>query len=243
MLYFNIILGRPSGYVIHMDAISNGGTTLVHPSLQIRLHGNPSLVPGRIENGVRLNGNAQYIDLGNQMDKCLGNLELCYHGLTISFWVKFSDFNYNMYILSTGVNGIRVYHFGGYMYITMDSKGKSWRVSLRRPELDRWYYLEMSWHPDFGLGLYLDNEMRDHQDYINVPEKTSNINDKFLIGAPNGDDTLGRSFNYATMEVDEMEIWYGRREELVAFNYIVRGMRFHVVILYRILCCIINMVT
>ena len=207
-----------------MDEVTDGGRTLVNPSLPITLHGNPSLVPGRIDNAVRLNGGAQYIDLGNQMDKCLGNLEFCYHGLTISFWVKFSDFNFNMYILSTGVNGIRMYHFGGFIYLKMDHKGKSWRVSLPRPETDKWHYLELSWHPEFGLSFYLNNELRNHEDYVNVPEMNGNVNDKFLIGAPNSGDTLGQRFNYATMEIDEMEIWFGRREELMAFDYIVRGM-------------------
>ena len=215
--------GKPAGYILHMDETTDGGRTLVHPSLPITLHGTPTLVPGRIDNAVRLNGGAQYIDLGNQMDKCLGNLEFCYHGLTISFWVKFSDFTFNMYILSTGQNGIRMYHFGGYIYLKVDHKGKSWRVSLARPESDKWHYLEFSWHPEFGLSVYLNYVLRDHEDFVNIPVKNDNPSDKFLIGAPNSGDTQGQRFNYGAMVVDEMEIWYGRREEFLAFEYIVRG--------------------
>ena len=223
-IFFSKFSDKPDGYVIHMDEITNDGRTLVHPSLPITLHGNPVLVPGRVGNAVNLNGGMQYIDLGQNMDTCLGNLEKCKHGITISFWVKFNEFNYNMFLLSTGINGIKMYYLGGFIYLKIDSMGKSWRASLPRPEIGKWHYLELSWHPEFGVSLYLDNLLRDHEEYVNVPETNRNVDDRFLIGAPNSDDTPGRRYNYAAMDVDEMEIWYGRRDELVAFDYIVRGM-------------------
>ena len=207
-----------------MDEFKDDGKMLAHESLPIMLHGNPALVPGRIGNAIKLNGGLQYIDFGDQTDKCLGNLEKCSHGLTISFWAKFNRYTYDMYILSTGLNGIRMYYIDGYIYLTIDKNGKSWRGSIPKPELGKWYYLELSWHPEFGLSYYLNNELRDHEDFRNVPVTTNKGTDKFLIGAPNKGDTTGQRYSYAAMEIDEMEIWYGRREELLAFEYIIRGM-------------------
>ena len=204
---------------------------LVHPSLPIMLHGNPVLVPGRIGNAVKLNGGMQYIDLGDQTDKCLGNLGNCHHGLTISFWVKFNKYTYNMYILSTGRNGIRLYYIDGFIYFTIDHLGKSWRGSIPKPEVGKWQYLELSWHPEFGLNYYLNNKLRGHGDFRNIPETTPDANRKFLIGAANRGDASGQRYSYAAMEVDEMEILYGRREELLAFEYIIRGT-------FQTVCCI-----
>ncbi|KAL3854429.1 hypothetical protein ACJMK2_013699, partial [Sinanodonta woodiana] len=211
--------GRPLHYIIGMDKIR--GSQLEHPSLTIEVFGNPVSVPGKIGKAITFNGPDQYINLGDHHDKCLGNLKKCPHGITISVWIKFNTEN-NMYILSTGQDGIRVFYRNGYIYVTLETMEKSWRASAQSPRIREWHYLEISWHPEFGLNIYIDNKLKEHSNFRNVPPSPDGRAKMFYIGRPNEGDTAGERFDYSRMSVDEMEIWYGRREELLAFDYIVR---------------------
>ena len=67
---------------------------------------------GKLGNATRLDGEAEYIDLDEHSDTCLGSLIHCiHHGLTVSIWVKFRRFETGMYYLSSG-DGIKVYIIG-----------------------------------------------------------------------------------------------------------------------------------
>jgi hypothetical protein len=99
--------GRPPHYVINMDSIHND--VMQHGMLNITVHGRPVIVPGKIGNATRLDGETQFIDLGEHSDTCLGSLIHCvHHGLTLSIWVKFRRLEPGMHYLSTG-GGIKVW--------------------------------------------------------------------------------------------------------------------------------------
>ena len=65
-------------------------------------------VPGVVGTSLRLNPpdspNDQYVDYGNQRDRCLGSLSECPDGITISFWIKlgFHADNVQHYYISSG---------------------------------------------------------------------------------------------------------------------------------------------
>lgn len=209
-----------------MEAIKDGGRQIEYARLPVMLTGNPLLAPGKFGNALVLNGKNQYIDFGGRKDKCLANLDYCNFGISIFFWVKVSEYDYNMYLLSTGNEGIKIYYNLGYIYITVDHDRKSWRMSVPKVTENEWHFLELSWHPDFGLSFYVDNEFQELVSYRSIPEIRTTGSEHFYIGAPNLDDIKGQTFNYAKMMVDDVEIWYGRREELLAFDYIIRGISF-----------------
>ncbi|XP_053386148.1 uncharacterized protein LOC123539409 isoform X3 [Mercenaria mercenaria] len=214
--------GKPTNYHIGMEAIKDGGKQIDFKSLPVMLKGYPLLVPGKFGNALKLSGNSQYIDFGERTDACLTNLDACDFGISIFFWVKIDSYDNNMYLLSTGEEGIKLYYNRGYIYITVDHGRKSWRMSVPEITENEWHFLELSWHPEFGLSFYIDNELQDLVSYRSIPEIRATGSEHFYIGAPNTEDVRGQRFSYADMAVDEVEIWYGRREELLAFDYIVR---------------------
>lgn len=188
------------------------------------MNGNPPLVQGRIGNGLSLLGNGQYLDLGEHPNECLGNLVLCPNGITVSAWMNFQNLNDNMYILSTGNNGIRMYIKDDKLNVKVNQKNKEWYVHVPESDIGTWNYVELSWHPDFGLGLYLNNTLVAHSTFVdsvnNAPVTATRPHVLFGKANPGDSTDVTRT---ADMVVDEMEVWYGRREELLAFDYILRG--------------------
>ena len=48
-------------------------------------------------------GTGEYVDLGSHPNECMGNLEKCEHGLTVTFYVKPNRLIDDGYFLSTGM--------------------------------------------------------------------------------------------------------------------------------------------
>ncbi|KAL4216896.1 neuroligin protein binding [Mactra antiquata] len=222
MAFGYIQRGKPDHFTIRMDKIIDDGKQLENDDFIVKIFGRPLLVPGKIDAALKLNGNTQFIDLGEHGDSCLGNLEECGFGLSIFFWAKIENYNYYMYLLSTGSAGIKMYYLHNYIFITIDNNRKSWRLSAPKVSQDEWHFFELSWHPEFGLSLFIDNDLIDHVTSISIPEVSATGSEHFYIGSPNTEDIRGQRFSYADMAIDQLEIWYGRREELLAFDYIVR---------------------
>lgn len=214
-----------------MDKADNNGTIIVS-DIPIKLVGSPLLVPGKFGKSLKLNGRSQYADFGERGQTCLTNLGHCTFGISIFMWVKL-NYDNNMYMLSTGSDGIKMYYSLGYIYITVDHDRKSWRISVPKISEDEWHFLELSWHPDFGLSFFVDNKLQDYVTFRSIPQTQVSGSEHFYIGAPNSDDVTGQRFSYGNMALDDMEIWYGRREELLAFDYIVRGISGLLLILFR----------
>ncbi|GFN82964.1 neurexin-2-alpha [Plakobranchus ocellatus] len=207
---------RPQHFLVPFEELINRDQ-LNHPVLSIRLVDGPQLVPGKVNNALRLRGRGQYADLGRQSTDCLSNLQACTQGITVAAWMRFRRFENNMVFLSTGENGILMMYRDGYIQVSVDGRGI---ISLPRFDFGRWYFVELSWHPESGLRVYVDNELKGEtsKDYVAPSSERST----FRIGHPNQGDVNTR---YATGEfdIDELEIWYGKREDLLAFNFISRG--------------------
>ncbi|KAL5005761.1 hypothetical protein ScPMuIL_016919 [Solemya velum] len=217
--------GDPTGYLIEMEQMD--GKRLVHESLDAKVHGDATLIPGRIGKALKLGGRGQYLDLGQHSDICLGNLAKCPQGILISAWMRFDHFHDNMYFLSTGSNGVQMYYDDGYIYVTMNQGNKAWKTTLPHVKKGLWHFIELSWHPDFGLNVYLNNTHVGHSPMRNVQDLMSDGTDHFYVGQANPDDVLGLAARHANMAIDHLEIWYARREELLAFNEILRGIIQH----------------
>ena len=212
-----------------MDEVADSGRRIEHAQLPISLSGYPQLIPGIVNKALSLNGNQQYIDMGENGDECLGNLDLCKFGLSLFFWLNIDQYDNNMYILSTGTDGVRVYYNQGYIYVTLNNDRKSWRVSVPELAIDTWHFVELSWHPDKGLSFYVDDNLRATTGYRDIPAQLGEDERHFYIGRPNPYDVQGQSFTYGHMAVDELEIWYSTRDILLAFEYIIRGIQNFVV--------------
>ena len=189
----------------------------------IGVHGNPKLVQGAVNKAIHLNGSNQYLDIGEHDTSCLGNLLYCIHGYTGSMWVKFPRFEENMYYLSTGENGVNLYYKVGRMKIKCTIPGREWQCDLPPLPIDDWVFLEFSWHSEDGLKVYVDNELAGKSDGKKVPLKNNTGLSHVYVGRANPSVTENGSFAYGDLILDDLETWYDRREDLVAFNYIRRG--------------------
>ncbi|XP_060080041.1 uncharacterized protein LOC132559439 isoform X2 [Ylistrum balloti] len=212
--------GKPTSYLIDFQDMRRG--KLLHSELYLPTVGSPVQVPGVVGRALKLSGLGQYLDIGQHQDSCLGNLEKCPNGITIGAWMNFQAFFENMFIMSTGKNGLRMFHKDRKIYVTVDQDGKHWEVSFPRVEPETWNHMEMSWHPDHGLSMYVNNTLVAKSRYTNVPIEVANNVPNFYVGRANDGDSL-ETVNDASMIIDEMEIWFGRREELLAFNYLLRN--------------------
>ncbi|XP_052814372.1 uncharacterized protein LOC128241470 isoform X5 [Mya arenaria] len=214
--------GKPMSYKIHMDEIVDNGRRLAHESLIINLSGFPLLVPGVKNSGLQLDGNSQYVDVGKHGDKCLGNLDQCPFGISIFFWLKVAEYYDNMYILSTGQDGIQIFCDQGYIYVILNNKQNSWRIGVEEVTKDQWHFFELTWHPEHGMDLFIDGNMT-HADSRAIRELTWTDDSNFYIGRPNPFDVAGRGFRYARVSLDELEVWYAWRGYLVAWGHVLRG--------------------
>lgn len=78
------------------------GTVIPHPDHPVSAHNGASLVPGKVGNSVWLEGSGEYVTLGDQGNACMGNLELCEHGLMMSFYLNLGQMLQDSYVLSSG---------------------------------------------------------------------------------------------------------------------------------------------
>jgi len=217
--------GRPTRYYLKLDSIV--GDRVVQPDLDIRSFGHPNIDDrGKIGGALRLDGTGQYVSLGRQHDACLGNLDLCRHGLLFSGWLRPGSLRDGMDLVSTGANGIRLRYVGGRTRVTARTSAHIWtaRTDVIRP--DRWHFVEVEWSDEAGLSVYVDNRLVAWASRAIVRPtdgavRPSPDQEQFYLGR--GDGTLSNS-RYGNMTVDEVEYWYGNREYLLAFDYIQRGL-------------------
>ena len=100
--------------------------------------------------------------------------------------------------------------------------------------------MEFAWDPTSGLQIYINNERvatsgpakvrnRSNLGYIRQPEMN-----RFYLGRGDGSDN---DVKYANVTMDEMEYWHLNRDELIAFDYILRGIVSSYEVLFGNCCC------
>ena len=77
-------------------------------NINAKLQGSPRRVEAVVKQGLQLDGSGDYVDFGNQMSACLGNLDFCQNGVLYSFWLKPENLQEGSTFLSTGGNGVRL---------------------------------------------------------------------------------------------------------------------------------------
>ena len=85
----------------------------------------------------------------------------------------------------------------------------------------QWYFLEYSWHPERGLEVFVDNQLVGFDSGILTSEPSASSVDHVYIGKANPSVETGIS-KYANADIDEVEMWDGSREYLLAHDYIQR---------------------
>ena len=153
-----IVTGKPkTSYYGFDDMVAD---RITHPSTLIRTFGSPKLVPGKIDKALRLSGRLQKAEFEHTDDSCLGNLDLCHHGVLLSLWLRFDKLEEGMYYISTGINGITVSYVDRKLRVKASTTTREWELGTGRIEKGEWHYVEISWDPNTGLKLYVDDELQ-----------------------------------------------------------------------------------
>ena len=209
---------------LNMDAISYNRVS--HPNITIDIYGQPRIIDGKRGGAVNLDGNSQFVSLGNQHESCLGNLDLCRHGLLMSTWVRPGQLREGMDIFSSGANGIKAWYAGGRLRVSARTLTREWSLETDKIVGNEWQFVEFAWDPVDGLSLYINEQLvaQSSQPSVRLASDVTAAHpdrEKFYIGRGDGSRSNAR---YANMTIDDVEYWYNNRKYLLAFDYIQRGL-------------------
>lgn len=57
------------------------------------------------------------------------------------------------------MNDLSCLHRGQKLHASASTSAKQWEASTSKIDADRWYFVEVSFHPLRGLSLYINNEL------------------------------------------------------------------------------------
>ena len=148
----------------------------------------------------------------------MANLEKCLHGLTITMFLNPGRLINDGYFLSSGTYNL--YQKEGRTHAKFTLPDRTWEVSTNQLKTDKWQRVDLSWHPEKGLQMLIDDEVvaatRDFTEHENRPVQDYTI----YLGRPSTSE-VGR---YADAGIDEMEYWYADIDHLKAFGLLGSGM-------------------
>ena len=197
---------------------NQNGNKVEHPLYDITLHGGATLVTnGRIGKAVSLDGNGQYVDLGDKRGTCMGNIDNCEHGMTVQFYLNPKKLEDDSYVLST--DSYSVYARNGRLYASFRTPDKQCVTSTNAIAKDKWQHVGLSWDPKTGLAMYVNGEQVDVQTITRCEsiERDEIRNTNVYIGRDTGN---MRGKNYFDGLIDEVKYYYAPRDRLEAFGYL-----------------------
>ena len=140
-----------------------------------------------------------------------------------SMWIQFREFRDNMYYVLNG-RGVRAFHKDGNLHVVIEVAGKRWEATVPDLQKDTWYFLEYTWHPAKGLQIFVNNRLMASTEIpVTVEQGQPSEDSLVLIGNANTADSDSERTFSADGVVDQVEIWYRDRDNLIAFDHILRG--------------------
>ncbi len=166
----------------------------------------PSIIQngGKVGNGLQIQPR-QWVDLGCQNERCLGNFRYCKKGFSLALWVKLSSDDWKCIITNSPKYGkSEGFQLLGKLNHTIEvavaTKRKSWKTSkATHCDLSDFCHVAFTWHISTGLQLYINGQLFQSDTVgspfgITYPEDTN-----FVIGESEYFDMDG--------VVDEIKIW------------------------------------
>lgn len=210
------------------------GTKLPGSNVELTVGGSPVATAGMMDQALVFDGKRDFVDLGDQGSTCMGNLSACStKGLSLSMWIKWTDFTDNSYILSTGPYGVKLYYKDGKLTAEARRDSDFWQTAMSMSwdlVTGEWYFVELSWTAGDGLSLYVDLELVGR-----APVGRSKVAelefDSFYIARPGRD---ARNGKFAAVSLDDLELWYADRQTLINLGFIIRGRHHRILIFSRL---------
>ena len=194
------------------------GNRLVYDGRRnIYVYNNPRIEPAIFDGGIHLNGDRQYVDVGQNV-VCGGSLVNCHRGMTLRYKVNPAELEDNTYFVSSAP--IDVYYRNGRMYVEARTPDKTWRVNRQSLQPNDWSQVDVSWDPIGGLSLYHNGQLVDS---MNQPEDNREPYDgdrTFYIGRHYTD---MRDERYVNGIIDDFQVWNARRDILISDGHIING--------------------
>jgi hypothetical protein len=79
---------------------------------------------------MMLNRSGDYLVGGDHSMTCVGNLDRCRNGLTVSMWIYFMQLRHGAFYLDTGTNGLRMYYINNTMTTSANTESLEWTVGV-----------------------------------------------------------------------------------------------------------------
>ena len=180
--------------------------------------GGPRLVRGKVGNGLATNGNAQFVEGGAFNDECLGNIGTCWYGLTLGMWLNLPRIQNGAYIVYTGPGGMSLYiDNDGALTGRFVWNNRQWLVKYPGIKAGKWYYVELTWEKVSGAKMFVNLMEVDSQLFFKPIQQAPTNNNFYLSRSPEA------PVKYANAMMDEVELWYGNRKDLIRTKFILRG--------------------
>ena len=196
------------GYEMFKFDRARGGR-VPHDRYDVRLMGG-ARISGRDQGGaVYVNGQGQYVDLGRHFDKCLGNIDLCQHGMTLSLDLRPRDLRVNQTYLASPT--YTLYYENGMLKAKFLGKEVAWSTQTNRLTGDNWQRITLAWHPKKGLSMYLNDEIVDTDVRGRRAMRGDPVSESVYIGR-----SLDSLHDAAVALVDDLEVWYEDLDQLRA---------------------------
>ena len=193
---------------LQLEALRSG--RIPHNVYSIYARNDPRLVRGYSGMGLSFNGINQYLETDSGI-ACNGDLSTCSKGLTFRFRINPAELRSNSYLLSGAPYD--VYYKDGQLVAEMRTGRSLWRVSAPGLVRNRWQLIDLSWHPQQGLKMFLDGEMIAEQATPMINSAGVDDSRRFYIGRANGGMHGKR---YLNAVLDDFQIWEANRAYLLS---------------------------
>ncbi|CAH3019822.1 unnamed protein product [Porites evermanni] len=175
---------------------------------------------------LRLNGIDNYIELNNLKDECITNPSKCTEGLSVAFWIKYTE---GKFIISAGRyteiaddgpgfrficsncsrnSGVPETHNSGIFLLELSTTTKKWRIHL--DTIPRWWFhFAFTWSPNQGLKYYKNGKFvlgKKNPERFMVATDT-NIAKMITIGLPNSLKAMSRKNSRGKFSLGHLVIW------------------------------------
>ncbi|PVD37938.1 hypothetical protein C0Q70_00540 [Pomacea canaliculata] len=194
-------------YYLSMDEMQQDQVT--GEGLSARVYGPVNRGSGKIEGALSFTGSRSYADLGDMSGTCIADLQMCEYGLYFSFWVTFGRLDNGPATLLSSPS-VRVYQDGTQLVANARKSTEFWETRYQGLQPRAWYFVEVSWHPNDGISLYVNLQRYGYQPNPTYrPQETR----------PTAH--MGGGTQLATL--DELDVYYADRDTLLNIDFIERG--------------------
>lgn len=207
---FCLLLTEIPKYEWNLVTSTISQTTIIGSKFNLTVQGGAQM---NASHGIELTSTNQFIDFGIHQNLCVGNLSLCYHGITIQMTVMFMKLEENTVILTSGGDktdgtGIALVYRYGRVQCVVSNSTVSWYATISRETLSLFHIhtILISWSNVHGLKIIVDNHVIQHTTSFVAHHEIKNKPEHMCIGSSISSST---QIDYFVKTVTIWHVWIG----------------------------------